>query len=119
MRPMSWFMADVCAAWAAGANAAAPSNRDMLPACLDGAIAEATAAVAMAPADAGAFNHRAAAHLNKGDRARAETDIETPGLDVDRLFRRVRDAIARKTGGCQEPFVNGSLPDADMSFRPR
>lgn len=45
--------------------------------------------------------------------------VETPGLDVDRLFRRVRDAVSNKTRGRQEPFAYGSLPDADLYFKTR
>ena len=35
--------------------------------------------------------------------------LEEPGLEVGLLFRRVRDAVLRSTGGRQEPFVYGSL----------
>lgn len=35
--------------------------------------------------------------------------IETPGLEIGFLFRKVRDAVVDKTGGQQEPFVYGSL----------
>lgn len=35
--------------------------------------------------------------------------IETPGLEIGFLFRKVRDAVVEKTGGQQEPFVYGSL----------
>ncbi len=37
------------------------------------------------------------------------THIETPGLEIGFLFRKVRDAVVDKTGGSQEPFVYGSL----------
>ena len=36
--------------------------------------------------------------------------LEEPGLDVGRMFRRVRDAVVTTTGGRQEPFLYGSLP---------
>lgn len=35
--------------------------------------------------------------------------LETPGLEVSGLFRRVRDTVVAATGGQQEPFVYGSL----------
>ena len=35
--------------------------------------------------------------------------IETPGLELDLMFRRVRDEVLRLTGGSQEPFTYGSL----------
>ena len=35
--------------------------------------------------------------------------LEEPGLEVGLMFRRVRDAVLRSTGGRQEPFVYGSL----------
>ena len=35
--------------------------------------------------------------------------LEQPGLEVGLMFRKVRDAVLRSTGGRQEPFVYGSL----------
>ena len=35
--------------------------------------------------------------------------LEEPGLEVGLMFRKVRDAVVRLTGGRQEPFVYGSL----------
>ena len=35
--------------------------------------------------------------------------LEEPGLEVGLMFRKVRDAVLRSTGGRQEPFVYGSL----------
>ena len=35
--------------------------------------------------------------------------LEQPGLEVGLMFRKVRDAVLRTTGGQQEPFVYGSL----------
>ena len=40
--------------------------------------------------------------------------IETPGLDVGRMFRNVRDAVVAETGGRQEPVMYGSLPGRDI-----
>ena len=36
--------------------------------------------------------------------------IEEPGLDVEMLFRRVRDGVRRKTKNSQTPFTYASLP---------
>jgi len=35
--------------------------------------------------------------------------VEEPGLEVGLMFRKVRDAVLKATGGLQEPFVYGSL----------
>ena len=43
--------------------------------------------------------------------------IETPGLEINFLFRRVRDDVLNATGRRQEPFVYGSLPAAEFYFR--
>ena len=43
--------------------------------------------------------------------------INEPGLEVDRLFRKVRDTVLVRTSNAQEPFTYGSLPDADLFFR--
>ena len=40
--------------------------------------------------------------------------LEEPGLDVGRMFRKVRDAVLTTTGGRQEPFVYGSMPGRDV-----
>ncbi|TLP66997.1 hypothetical protein FEE96_06505 [Parasedimentitalea maritima] len=40
--------------------------------------------------------------------------IEEPGLEVSKLFRRVRDRVFELTAGDQEPFTYGSLPGADI-----
>ena len=46
--------------------------------------------------------------------------LEEPGLEVGLMFRKVRDAVLRSTGGRQEPFVYGSLSSkgAYLSTRP-
>ena len=41
------------------------------------------------------------------------------GLEIGLLFRRVRDEVIRKTGGEQEPYVNGSLSGDLFYFRPK
>ncbi len=40
--------------------------------------------------------------------------LEEPGLDVGRLFRKVRDEVLRETGGSQKPFEYGALPVEDV-----
>ena len=39
--------------------------------------------------------------------------LEEPGLRVDLMFRKVRDAVLASTGGRQEPFVYSSLSGKD------
>ena len=38
--------------------------------------------------------------------------LEEPGLEIGLMFRRVRDAVLKATGGSQEPFTYGSLSSA-------
>ena len=40
--------------------------------------------------------------------------LEEPGLEVGRLFRKVRAEVERTTGGAQTPIEYGKLPDADI-----
>jgi hypothetical protein len=40
--------------------------------------------------------------------------IDEPGLEVGKLFRKVRDAVMEATDGAQEPFTYGSLPGVDL-----
>ena len=40
--------------------------------------------------------------------------LEEPGLEVGRLFRKVRAEVERTTGGRQTPHEYGKLPDADI-----
>jgi uncharacterized caspase-like protein len=44
--------------------------------------------------------------------------IETPGIEIGKLFRLVRDDVLSATGRQQEPFVYGSLPSEDMFINP-
>ncbi|WP_051332562.1 caspase family protein [Cucumibacter marinus] len=46
------------------------------------------------------------------------TFLEQPGLEVNMLFRRVRDHVMRETGNEQRPFVYGSLPGESLYFVP-
>jgi uncharacterized caspase-like protein len=43
--------------------------------------------------------------------------IETPGLEINLLFRKVRDIVLLATGKRQEPFTYGSLPDDALYFK--
>ena len=43
--------------------------------------------------------------------------MDTPGLEINRLFRRVADEVVNKTKR-QEPFTYGRLPDEDFYFKP-
>ena len=42
--------------------------------------------------------------------------VEEPGLEVGLMFRKVRDAVLKTTGGQQEPFVYGSLSSKGFYF---
>lgn len=43
--------------------------------------------------------------------------LAEPGLEINMLFRKVRDDVKSRTGGQQEPFTYGSLPAEAMFFR--
>ncbi|WP_233383614.1 caspase family protein [Methylobacterium sp. C25] len=42
--------------------------------------------------------------------------LVTPGVEINKLFRLVRDDVMASTGRRQEPFVYGSLPGEDFYF---
>lgn len=42
--------------------------------------------------------------------------LATPGLEINKVFRLVRDDVIAATGKQQEPFVYGSLPGEDFYF---
>lgn len=44
-------------------------------------------------------------------------NLETPGLEINLLFRKVRDDVLAATGRRQEPFVYSSLPGEAFYFR--
>jgi uncharacterized caspase-like protein len=44
--------------------------------------------------------------------------IEEPGLELGKMFRKVRDSVYDATGGYQEPFTYGSLPGEDIFLLP-
>jgi len=43
--------------------------------------------------------------------------LETPGVEISLLFRKVRDDVMASTGRKQEPFTYGSLPSEELFFR--
>lgn len=45
--------------------------------------------------------------------------IETPGLELQRLSRNIRDDVATETKGEQIPAYYGSLPNSDFFLVPR
>jgi formylglycine-generating enzyme required for sulfatase activity len=45
-------------------------------------------------------------------------NIETPGLEINYLFRNVREAVLSATNRQQEPVVYGSLPSEPVYFKP-
>src|SRR5262249_28327463 len=44
-------------------------------------------------------------------------NIETPGLEINLLFRKIRDDVMSATGKRQEPFTYGSLPAEPFFFK--
>jgi formylglycine-generating enzyme required for sulfatase activity len=45
--------------------------------------------------------------------------IETPGLEIGKLFGEVRDDVLELTGGRQEPYTYGSRGRKDICLKPR
>ena len=43
--------------------------------------------------------------------------LEEPGLELNFLFRRVRDRVMERTGRAQEPFLYGSLSSENLYFK--
>jgi uncharacterized caspase-like protein len=44
-------------------------------------------------------------------------NMETPGLEINLMFRRVRDQVLARTNNAQEPFTYGSLPGEELYFK--
>jgi tetratricopeptide (TPR) repeat protein len=44
-------------------------------------------------------------------------NLETPGVEINIMFRRVRDQVLARTNNVQEPFTYGSLPGQEFYFR--
>lgn len=44
--------------------------------------------------------------------------LDAPGLEINLLFRKVRDDVLKLTGNDQEPFTYGSLSSEALYFRP-
>jgi hypothetical protein len=45
-------------------------------------------------------------------------NLETPGLEVNFLFRNIRDDVLAATHGAQQPFVYGSLSKREIYLKP-
>ncbi len=45
------------------------------------------------------------------------THLEEPGLEIGKMFRKVRDRVFEATEGYQEPFTYGSLPGSDLFLK--
>jgi len=45
--------------------------------------------------------------------------VEQPGLEINLLFRKVRDEVLTATGRRQEPYIYGSLPSEAFYFKDR
>lgn len=45
--------------------------------------------------------------------------LDQPGLEINLLFRRVRDQVLAATGGRQQPFTYGSLPGTEIFLNPQ
>ncbi len=45
------------------------------------------------------------------------SNLTSPGLEINFLFRKVRDDVLKATGGRQEPFTYGSLPSKRIYLR--
>jgi hypothetical protein len=46
------------------------------------------------------------------------SNVERPGLEVNYLFRTIREAVLQSTDHQQEPVVYGSLPSTEIYLRP-
>jgi len=44
--------------------------------------------------------------------------LETPGLELSMLFRKIRATVKRTTNGAQTPYEYGALPDESLYFHP-
>ena len=42
--------------------------------------------------------------------------VATPGIEINKLFRLVRDDVMEATAGRQEPYTYGSLPGKEDFF---
>ena len=42
--------------------------------------------------------------------------VATPGIEINKLFRLVRDDVMEATAGRQEPYTDGSLPGKEDFF---
>lgn len=44
--------------------------------------------------------------------------LNEPGLEINLLFRKIRDSVLQQTNGQQEPFTYGSLPGEQLYLKP-
>lgn len=44
--------------------------------------------------------------------------MERPGLEIDLMFRAVRDTVRKSTKNMQQPFTYSSLPGAPLYLKP-
>ena len=58
------------------------------------------------------------AHTNSPFTQALLAHIEEPGLEINILFRKVRDLVRKSTNGRQDPFVYGSLGSELLYFKP-
>jgi uncharacterized caspase-like protein len=76
--------------------------------------------LALNPGNAYDYLDRGRAYLRKGDYDRAIADLyhlETPGVEINLMSRRVRDRVLARTNNAQEPFTYGSLPGEELFFK--
>ncbi len=45
-------------------------------------------------------------------------NLDTPGLEIGLLFRKIRDSVLKKTNNRQEPFISASLPSNPIYLVP-
>jgi uncharacterized caspase-like protein len=46
-------------------------------------------------------------------------NIQTPGIEINQVFRRVHDEVMNATGKRQQPFTYGALPSEPFFFKPK
>jgi hypothetical protein len=44
-------------------------------------------------------------------------NLETPGLEINLMFRKVRHQVFARTNNAQEPFTYASLPGGEIVFQ--
>jgi tetratricopeptide (TPR) repeat protein len=112
--------------------ASRPSATDDARICRNGsgddAIAACDRALKRNPKDAAAWSSRGAAYAGKSEYGLAIADLdpftqalldhlETSGLEIGFMFRKVHDQVLLRTRNAQEPFTYGALPGQEFHFR--